>query len=471
MAQLMSIKKNVDVQPGVGVPAIFHCSQGDKGTRIILGLLNNNDTYTIPEGTTAIIRGSRADGTLFTEITADIDTTTEIKFNLTEDITSVAGPVECEAVMTSGTANVIGTANFIIDIEKSPASIGSIIPGTDASVTWLIDELENEELSSLDNSSVVDAINAKANESTIAPEFDSSVSYTAGQYVYKNGVLYRFTSDHTGAWTGNDAVVVTVGGEVTELKSDKVDVSMMQKCEEVTEASINRWDSSTVTTGMLHTNGNVYTGGNYDAYCYNGIGTVSEGDVITAFKTSGNLVVTQNMERVVAYDSNDTVLSSAGATAVNTYTVPNGVAKIKVTVNKTISDAHFMVLINHSAPIAYIPYTGESVYYVAMPEFIGEINIDTQTDFDEKMLDFSMINRVVPSECETGKFLNGATGAISDNASYFVTGYMPIHKDETLYLFLTYTLDAYNFRTIAAYDADKNIIPAYGVNTESPSIT
>lgn len=159
MAQLMSIKKNVDVQPGVGVPAIFHCSQGDKGTRIILGLLNNNDTYTIPEGTTAIIRGSRADGTLFTEITADIDTTTEIKFNLTEDMTSVAGPVECEAVMTSGTANVIGTANFIIDVERSPASIGSVFPGTDAATTWLIDKLENEPLNSLNGESVVDAIN------------------------------------------------------------------------------------------------------------------------------------------------------------------------------------------------------------------------------------------------------------------------------------------------------------------------
>ena len=247
----MSIKKNVDVQPGVGVPAIFHCSQGDKGTRIILGLLNNNDNYTIPEGTTAIIRGSRADGTLFTEITADIDTTTEIKFNLTEDMTSVAGLVECEAVMTSGSANVIGTANFIINVEKSPASVGSVFPGTDAAETWLIDELTNLGISGLDDESVVDAINGKlggtfettdagkvlmvnqdgtvspaavdlsgkASESTIAPEFDPSGSYTAGQYVYKNGVLYKFTQSHSGAWTGSDAVAVTVGGEVEETKS------------------------------------------------------------------------------------------------------------------------------------------------------------------------------------------------------------------------------------------------------------
>lgn len=179
----MSIKKNVDVQPGAGVPAIFHCSQGDKGTRIILGLLNNNDSYTIPEGTTAIIRGSRADGTLFTEITADIDTTTEIKFNLTEDMTSVAGPVECEAVMTSGTANVIGTANFIVNVEKSPASVGSVFPGTDAAETWLVDELTNLDLSSLDGESVVDAIDGK---------LDKVLSTTqAGKYlkVDENGTI------------------------------------------------------------------------------------------------------------------------------------------------------------------------------------------------------------------------------------------------------------------------------------------
>lgn len=251
MAQLMSIKRNVEMCPGqVSVPAIYHVSQGDKGTRIILGLVNNSANYTIPEGTTATIRGHRADGTLFTEITADVETT-EVKFNLTENMSAVPGRAECEAVLASGSANIIGTANFIIDVEKSPASIGSVFPGTDAAETWLIDELTNLDISALDDESVVDAINSKmggtfettdagkvlmvnqdgtvspaavdlsgkANESTIAPEFDSSASYTAGQYVYKNGVLYKFTSTHSGAWTGSDAEVVTVVGEVEGVKN------------------------------------------------------------------------------------------------------------------------------------------------------------------------------------------------------------------------------------------------------------
>lgn len=226
MAQLMSIKRNVEMCPGqVSVPAIYHVSQGDKGTRIILGLVNNSANYTIPDGTTATIRGHRADGTLFTEITADVETT-EVKFNLTEDMSAIPGRAECEAVLASGSANVIGTANFIIDVEKSPASIGSVFPATDAAETWLVNELTNLDISGLDDESVVDAINSKANESTIAPEFSTSASYTAGSYVYKNGVLYKFTAAHSGAWTGTDAETVTVGGEVSDLKSALYDMSI-----------------------------------------------------------------------------------------------------------------------------------------------------------------------------------------------------------------------------------------------------
>ena len=48
----------------------------------------------------------------------------------------------------------------------------------------------------------------------IAPTFVTTVSYNAGDYVMYNGKLYRFTSTHVaGAWTGGDAVQVTVGSE------------------------------------------------------------------------------------------------------------------------------------------------------------------------------------------------------------------------------------------------------------------
>ena len=55
----------------------------------------------------------------------------------------------------------------------------------------------------------------------IAPLFDASTSYAAGDMVIKDAALYKFTTAHTaGAWIGTDAVSVTVGSEISNLKSD-----------------------------------------------------------------------------------------------------------------------------------------------------------------------------------------------------------------------------------------------------------
>ena len=62
-----------------------------------------------------------------------------------------------------------------------------------------------------------DALASKINSDIVAPEFSDSTAYSAGSYVLKNGVLYKFTQAHSGAWTGTDAEEVTVGGELNRL--------------------------------------------------------------------------------------------------------------------------------------------------------------------------------------------------------------------------------------------------------------
>ena len=52
------------------------------------------------------------------------------------------------------------------------------------------------------------------NDSNIADEFDATASYSAGDHVYHNGTLYRFTAAHSGAWSGSDVVAVKVMGEL-----------------------------------------------------------------------------------------------------------------------------------------------------------------------------------------------------------------------------------------------------------------
>ena len=54
----------------------------------------------------------------------------------------------------------------------------------------------------------------------IAETFSTSVAYSAGDYVYHEGSLYRFTADHAaGAWTGTGATACKVGPEVSNLKT------------------------------------------------------------------------------------------------------------------------------------------------------------------------------------------------------------------------------------------------------------
>jgi len=53
---------------------------------------------------------------------------------------------------------------------------------------------------------------------TLAPNFSSSANYTAGQYVWNEGTLYRFTADHAaGAWTGTDAMLAIVGTDLASV--------------------------------------------------------------------------------------------------------------------------------------------------------------------------------------------------------------------------------------------------------------
>lgn len=97
-------------------------------------------------------------------------------------------------------------------------------------------------------------LNDKASESTIATEFDESTSYTAGSYVLKNGVLYRFTSDHAaGAWTGTDAETVTVGGEIngfTDELNKKVSANISTE-KDVNSATIINDDGSAKITSFV----------------------------------------------------------------------------------------------------------------------------------------------------------------------------------------------------------------------------
>lgn len=125
MALLLSLKRTVDLEPGLTTPQVFHVSQNDVGTKLYVGLEQGGTAYTIPENTTAKVQGCNALGEPFEAITA-IVSTNEVYFTITDqDVTQFAGNAKCEVVLTNGT-NILGTANFIVAVEASP--MGADVP-------------------------------------------------------------------------------------------------------------------------------------------------------------------------------------------------------------------------------------------------------------------------------------------------------------------------------------------------------
>ena len=185
MAELVSIKRNVDVSPGQAAPAVFHCSQGDVGSKIILGLLNNGTAYSIPSGVTVTIEGSESNGSIFTPISATASGS-DITFYLTGEMTAVAGPAICQAVLKSG-SNILGTANFTLEVESSPMGADAPPVFTDAGWTWMLNKLTTEFVPALGDN-IIDAIDSKADQSDLTTLSNTVAGHTGSITVLNNTV-------------------------------------------------------------------------------------------------------------------------------------------------------------------------------------------------------------------------------------------------------------------------------------------
>lgn len=124
----MLITKNVTLQIGgsnrfVRIPV----SQFDTMWRFVFEIIHNNVTWEIPTGATAVLNGHKPDGNVFAfsgtiannKVTVDCDV----------QMTAVAGKTDCElSILADG--KTVGTANFILDVEKAPKSADDVVSDT-----------------------------------------------------------------------------------------------------------------------------------------------------------------------------------------------------------------------------------------------------------------------------------------------------------------------------------------------------
>lgn len=121
-------KYNLNLIPDK-VPVFVRCSQYDKLSRDIEFDIYYGDTlYLIPNGTVATVRGTKPDKTGF-EYPCSFNTST-ISFSIQDQMTVLSGQIPCEIRMMSGT-EILGTCNFILDVEACPLLDDTVISDTD----------------------------------------------------------------------------------------------------------------------------------------------------------------------------------------------------------------------------------------------------------------------------------------------------------------------------------------------------
>lgn len=158
--------------------------------------------------------------------------------------------------------------------------------------------------------------------------------------------------------------------------------------------SNNMLDFSTEKTGMIESNGNIYTGGSYDNYRYfEQFIPVNAGDKISyQFDYNGirywgktHTAYISGYARIVAYDKDKNLLSGLGFTQTSSdncteYTVPETVAFIRITLGKSIDLFTNVALLNNAEGI--VPYEEYGMSTVALkPDLLPDIGMNELCEY------------------------------------------------------------------------------------------
>lgn len=118
----------LSMTPG-GVLPVVHASQYDTGRLLTFNLYDGATPYTIPAGSTVLVEGVKEDNHAF-QYAVESFSGNQVVVKLSQQMTAVAGPVECQIRVQSSTAD-LGTVNFILSVEEGPLNDSTVISDTD----------------------------------------------------------------------------------------------------------------------------------------------------------------------------------------------------------------------------------------------------------------------------------------------------------------------------------------------------
>ena len=171
--------------------------------------------------------------------------------------------------------------------------------------------------------------------------------------------------------------------QISQLSSEKVDETFLFDYAEFN----NYADMSTLMVGMIHTDGKIYTGGDYNYYSYFPYYIpVNEGEVLSLqYTKNGSRYWSVDgvddyaiLARVAAYNEQKTVNSALGVVSsssnfVRSYTVPSGVSFVRITLRAGLYDncTEISLVKNAKSVHPYVEY-GTFVVSTIKEQFIPE---------------------------------------------------------------------------------------------------
>ena len=198
-------KTLLNLIPGACSPEV-HLSQYDKGRAIPFKLAEGKSAYSVPDGSEIVVEATKPSGLGFVvPVTFDGDTAT---MTITETMSNEYGRFPAELSITKN-GNKIGTANFVMNIERSPHPEGT----TDGDAETIIPELtllvERIEAAAEDVDEKSELfLNLSAEAETLEAGSPATASYSDG--VLTLGIPRGYDGDDTKA----DAIVKSASGEV-----------------------------------------------------------------------------------------------------------------------------------------------------------------------------------------------------------------------------------------------------------------
>ena len=181
-------------------PPIIPVVQGDTGRSILFTIAD----FTIPTGATATYYIQKPSGNaVYNNAVIEGNTITA---NLTAQSIAEIGD-NYGQVRIAKDGEVVTSFDFIL-LVKEFRGIDATESITEMNIFDKAVQQAEAEINTAKDSAIEEIA---ASAENIAEEFSAANSYFAGEFVLYGGRLYKFTANHSGAWTGTDAEQLTVG--------------------------------------------------------------------------------------------------------------------------------------------------------------------------------------------------------------------------------------------------------------------